>query len=137
MGRLARYWFRARLMHDLLHWMIEEHDGSIDAIYDGGEGWDFETFMAYWLSGLFVVVEGFNKLKLRDARVQKLFNSHIGDLKKFRHETYHFALATGPSGDAVIQQLNWAEELHEAIGDYLREQFPRKPGKVRRALKKK
>ena len=71
MGRLAQYWFRARLMHDLLHWMLEEHDRDINAIYDSGEGWDFETFMAYWLSGLFVVVEGFNKLKLKDARVQR------------------------------------------------------------------
>ena len=70
---------------------------------------------------MFVVVEGFNKLKLKDARVQKLFNEHVSDLKQMRHETYHFVVTANPRAGEVISQLNWAEELHDAVGNHLRE----------------
>jgi hypothetical protein len=107
-------------MHDFVHAMME--DRSIESIYDEGEGWEFETFLDHWLSGLFVVVEGFNKLKLKDARVQRLFKEHVQYLKAMRHETYHFVVDR-KAGDAIITQLNWAEELHEAIGNFIREQI--------------
>jgi hypothetical protein len=72
-----------------------------------------------------VVVEGFNKSKLKEARVQKLFLAHLNDLKELRHETYHFTLSRA-KGAKIIKNLNWAEELHEAVGDFLREQINRK-----------
>jgi hypothetical protein len=44
-------------------------------------------FLFYSLSAQFVLVEGFKKLKLKDARVQKPFKAHIGHLKMVRHRT--------------------------------------------------
>jgi hypothetical protein len=117
--RLCRYWYRAQLMRELTHYMRDEHTSENDYLRENW--WEFETYLSYWLSGLFVVVEGFNKLKLKDARVQKLFKEHVSNLKKWRHETYHFAIELDPAGNKVLAELNWAEELHEAIGDYLRE----------------
>jgi hypothetical protein len=77
--------------------------------------------MSHWLSALFVLVEGFNKVKLKDARVQRLFKEHIQHLKMVRHETYHFVLEEGPSHREILGQLNWAEELHDAIGECIKE----------------
>ncbi|MGA9137825.1 MAG: hypothetical protein WBZ39_07825, partial [Methylovirgula sp.] len=42
----------------------------------------------------------------------------LNDLKDLRHETYHVVLSQKAS--EVIGQLNWAEELHAAIGDHIR-----------------
>src|SRR4051794_40813778 len=113
MKRLAKYWYRAKLMHDLMHQLLEANNGSLTAVQKNGHWWEFETFLVHWLSGLFVVVEGFNKLKLKDVRVQKLFKDHMRHLKAMRHETYHFVGKPEPSKTLVIGQMNWAEDLHE------------------------
>ncbi len=70
------------------------------------------------MAGLFVTVKGFNKLKLKDAEVQKLFTAHVGDLKELRHETYHFTVPR-ERGRSAIWAINWVEELHIALGVHL------------------
>jgi hypothetical protein len=126
--RLSIYWLRAKLMHDLVHTILDANDRDLGKIEKEGGDLEFMTFLYHWLSGLFVVVEGFNKLRLRDARVQALFKEHLRHLKAMRHETYHFSL--GPSPDAIEMfgsgRLNWAEELHEAIGLFLTQVVKRK-----------
>lgn len=122
--RLAQYWTRAALMRDLMHGVIDKH-GGIQEVIDANADWEIEAYLAYWLVGLFVVVEGFNKLKLKDARVQKLFHAHLNDLKEFRHETYHFTLSRVKGGKAV-RAVNWAEELHEATRQFIGEQISEK-----------
>jgi hypothetical protein len=125
-ARLAEYWLRARLMHQLMHLILERYDRDVEKVFKK-ERLEFETFLTYWLSGLFVVVEGFNKLRLKDVRVQKLFKGHLRYLKAMRHETYHFSFEKGGGDvDELFKQMNWAEELHEAIGDSIREQLNRK-----------
>ena len=118
--RLAEYWFRARLMHDLLHALMEAYDDGLRAIDKDGHSWEFLTYLDYWLSALFVVVEGFNKLKLKDARVQRLFSPHVSQLKELRHETYHFVIQRKIE-PRLSKQLNWAEELHAAIDAHILE----------------
>jgi hypothetical protein len=85
--------------------------------------WEFLTYLKYWLAGLFVLVEGINKLEIRDARIQKLFNAQIGLLKKMRHETYHFVVSPAAIDETILRSdgLNWAEELQDAIGEHVRE----------------
>ena len=82
---LAVYWFRAKMMHELLHY-LKDTVVSGDLRKLKGETWfEFETYLCFWLSALWVVVEGFNKLKLKDARVQRLFKEHMPYLKAVRH----------------------------------------------------
>ena len=109
---LGEYWLRAELMHELLHTLRDMYEPKFEQLYKDGHGWEFNTYLSYWLSGLFVVVEGFNKLKLKDARVQRLFNAHLSDLKQVRHSTYHFASKRAP----LIRELNWAEEFMRPSG---------------------
>jgi hypothetical protein len=103
------------MMRDTVHSMLEQHEPGLKTL-SKDDWWEFETFLFYWLSALFVLVEGFNKLKLKDARVQKLSKEHVRHLKMVRHATYHFVLELGPGHVEMIGQL-WAEQLHNAIGD--------------------
>lgn len=98
-------------MHGFLHAMRDEYKGDLKQIYEDDRWWEFETYLLYWLSALFVVVEGFNKLGLKDVRVQRLFNERLPLLKKLRHMTYHFDLEQR----MYPGMLNWAEELRDAI----------------------
>jgi Ni,Fe-hydrogenase I cytochrome b subunit len=69
--RLAFYFYRANLMRGLTHEMRDylfapRRRSSTQTKH----AWEFFTYLEHWLSALFVVVEGFNKLKMHDARVQ-------------------------------------------------------------------
>lgn len=123
--RLAQYWGRAELMHHLLHELLDGHNRGVQKVIDAGYELELETFLSFWLSGLFVVVEGFNRLKIKDPRVQRLFLAHVSDLKELRHETYHFTVSR-LKGSKVISNLNWAEELHAAIGEFIEEHVTRR-----------
>jgi hypothetical protein len=46
-ARLSKYLFRAQMMRDTVHSMVEQHEPV-----------EFETFLFYWLSALFVLVKG-------------------------------------------------------------------------------
>jgi hypothetical protein len=116
---LARYWFRAQLMRKLTHQMKDKYLVNTTVRRQNAfkkRFWEFDAYVSHWLSALFVVVEGFNKVKMRDERVQKLFKENVGRLKQVRHETYHFS-DKHLTFTVMIGHLNWAEDLHEAIGE--------------------
>ena len=123
-ARLGEYFIRAKIMHELMELMLDEFVGDIHLVEKQGHWIEFETYMCFWLAGLFVVVEGFNKLKLKDKRVQKLFVTHLQELKALRHEIYHFTLKR--DAGSVIAQIGWAKDLHHALGDYIHQNLQRK-----------
>ena len=52
---------------------------------------DYGLFMAHWYGALYVVVEGWKKLGLRDSTVDKLLDSpNVELLKWFRNGAFHF-----------------------------------------------
>ena len=99
-------------MHDHLHYLKDECAPGLQGL-DKDHWWEFEAYLDHWLSALFVLVEGFNKLKIRDVEVQRLSGAHVGILKRVRHKTYHFTLS--PQSDDLTlhmyERLNWAEDL--------------------------
>jgi hypothetical protein len=115
--RLAGYWGRAQIMRRHFQDFINSYGGIRKAVAKGN-GLRLETYLSFWMAALFVAVEGFNKLKLKDARVQKLFREHLHDLKQLRHETYHFT-ASREKGRKAIGAINWVEELHVALGLFI------------------
>jgi hypothetical protein len=115
--RLCEYWYRADLMHHNMHIVMHFYDNDLQALRRSDGFWEFKTYLDYWLAGLYVVFEGMNKLKLRDEGIKRLHNPNIGLLKKFRDGTYHLSRKTEPVS------MDWAEELHEALGDFLRERI--------------
>lgn len=48
-------------------------------------------YLSYWYAGLYVVCEGWQKLKLVDREIDALLKSpHMDVLKRFRHGVYHY-----------------------------------------------
>ena len=120
--RLAQYWFRAEIMHQLLHAFRDELGPGLRRMTQD-DLWEFDTYLQYWLSALFVTVEAFNKLQIKDPSVRRLFNENVHALKQNRHNTFHFIVSnerlSGAPNMLSYSQLNWAEELHEALGTHI------------------
>jgi hypothetical protein len=57
------------------------------------KGWDIEAhlYMSYWYAGLYVVIEGWEELKLGDPVIDDLLASpNVPLLKRYRNGTFHF-----------------------------------------------
>lgn len=109
------YWFRADLMYRQMRRLIDRYDGDFIRLNAAGKSLELHTYAAFWLSGLFVMFEGFQKLKLRDVRIARLSNTHINTLKQFRHDTFHFTAEGLETGAKMAEAFGWAEELHGAF----------------------
>ncbi len=121
LSHLAQYWYRAELMRTYLHNLILKEESEAGGLHRSQRTWELDTYISYWLSALFVLVEGVNKSGLKDARIQSLFNEHLPALKGVRHSTYHFVVKKEP----LVRDLNWAEDLHASIGDVIKEHVAR------------
>ena len=89
---------------------------------------DYGVFMYYWYAALYVVIEGFKELQLRDAKIEWLLQSpNVDALKRLRNATFHFQkefvsrkifpfLASKDSAE-------WIRSLTEAFSEF----FLRKP----------
>ncbi len=91
---------------------------------------DYGVFMFYWYSGLYVVIEGFNELKLRDAKIESLLQSpNVDALRLMRNATFHFQkeflspkmLHFMGSSDAVP----WVRSLTEAFSEFFLREVPK------------
>jgi hypothetical protein len=76
---------------------------------------------AFWLSALYVVVEGFRKLKLDAKRVPAISDPRVDTLRLFRNGCFHYQryykkFAPFLSGD--LETFDWAEQLHMQFGAY-------------------
>jgi hypothetical protein len=117
--RLAQYWGRAQIMRRHFQDYVDSYGGMSGAVAEGN-GLRIETYVSFWMAALFVAVEGFNKLELKDGRVLKLLKEHTNDLKELRHVTYHFRVSP-EKGAKAIRAINWVEELHVALGLFIKQ----------------
>ena len=121
LSTLAQYWYRAELMRTYLHNLMLKLESETGGLRSKKHDGELDTYASFWLSALFVLVEGVNKSGLKDARIQSLFNEHLPALKGVRHSTYHFVLEREP----LVRDLNWAEDLHASIGHVIKEHVAR------------
>jgi len=83
---LHRYFIAANRMR--VHF-----DEVLQAGKDARKPHQVETrlYMSYWYAGLYVVVEGWEELKLRDLEIDKLLqHKNVALLKRFRNGVFHF-----------------------------------------------
>lgn len=107
-------------MHGHVHDLRNLH-GSLDKIREAGDWLEFTTYLDYWLSSLFVVVEGFEDLRLRDPVLEPMIAAHRDSLKLYRNATLHFQRKPDKHlqfHHGETSRLNWAEDLHEAFSAY-------------------
>jgi hypothetical protein len=89
------------------------------------ESIDRTAYMSYWYAGLYVVVEGWRRLRLRDARIEELLKQPdmVRLLKQYRNAVFHFS--TTYNDDRLIaflkegaESARWARFLNRAFGRY-------------------
>jgi len=73
-------------MRERVHGLVAQYEPNLSGLKKDN-WWEIEAYLVHWLAALFVLVEGFSKLKIRAAHVRKLFNAHLRLLKGMRHET--------------------------------------------------
>jgi len=82
---------------------------------------DFGLYFFYYYGTLYVVVEGFCDLKLRDTAVEKLLRSpHTDALRRSRNGAFHFQkeYLTPKLLDPYLGEddfVDWAFSLHDAL----------------------
>jgi hypothetical protein len=93
---------------------------------------NIETFMymSFWYGELYVVVEGWQELKLADPRVDALLEDTemVGLLRRYRHGTFHFQ---GNYWDdrfidfvkVGAKSAAWVRKLNKAFGAYFLKEF--------------
>ena len=117
-SRLFDYWYSADVMHGNVHRMRSTSRG-LENIKDMDR---FKAYVNFWLSGLYVVAEGYANMDLYDVRVDELVKMHIDSLRKFRNGTFHYQ--RNPDKQTQFfgnNQINWAEDLHEGFKLFLAE----------------
>src|SRR5688572_18276239 len=118
---LVNYFLPAHLMHDHYHFVKEEAWKQLDRTKKRGEEppsiWgEFTHYMHYWLSALYVVVEGFLQLNLKNDRIERMISEHKDSLKVYRNGTFDYQ--RNPNKHVQFFQENridWAEDLHREL----------------------
>ncbi len=88
-------------------------------------------YMSIWYGLLYVVIEGWQNLKLSDAQIDNLLKSENVDLlKKYRNGTFHYQKIYD---DVRFQKffekretVNWVRSLNEEIGRWFLENLNNK-----------
>jgi len=90
---------------------------------------DVEIFlyMSYWYAALYVVIEGWRELRLKDEVIDHLLESaNVDLLRRYRHGVFHFQreyyderfLQFIREGQETVP---WVRELNQAFGRYFLE----------------
>ena len=73
--------FFDEILEQHLNKKIDQHKFEIEA----------DMYMSLWYALLYVVIEGWQQLKLQDAEISKLLKSdHVALLKRYRNGVFHF-----------------------------------------------
>jgi hypothetical protein len=86
-------------------------------------------YMSYWYGGLYVVIEGWQKLGLSDIRINELLKSpNVRLLKRYRHGVFHFQRNYHDKRfdefmSQGVDEVAWVRTLNEQFGRYFLEQL--------------
>lgn len=95
-----------------------------------GKSWNESWIaMSYWYGGLYVVIEGWRELELRDPQIDALLASpNVDLLKRYRNGIFHYQrryfderfVELIRDGEDVV---NWVRELNSQFGRFFLEWF--------------
>lgn len=101
-------------------------------------------YLLYSYSGLFVVVEGWQDLKLTDAKIDALIASpYVDRLKRFRNATFHYQKGViSPKhldffGTEEEKTEEWVGQLYDELARFFRENTLPLPPDLKDSLKGK
>jgi len=118
---LVEYWSNAKIMHEHVHAIRNEYGGDIKNLV-GTEDWSsFKVYLTFWIASLYVLIEGYETLKIHDGILDSLKSFERDRLRLFRNAVFHFQFDYAKHlqiFDGTGDFLNWAEELQEEFDDY-------------------
>jgi hypothetical protein len=91
---------------------------------------DDNVFMYYWYSSIYVVIEGFKELKLKDAKIEALLQSpNVEALRLMRNATFHFqkefiSQKMYPFLDSK-DSVPWVRSLTAAFSEFFLREVPK------------
>src|SRR6266487_1872397 len=114
-----RYWFN---FHATDPTTVSEDPSQFPEVIDPRAHGDAVLGML-WSATMYVVIEGWRKLKLRDLKIDHLLESEIVDiLRRFRNVTYHYQLdhIRDPRFQALMNpdRLLWKGILSQAFREF-------------------
>ena len=120
--RLCSYWLSSKIMHEHVHELV---DDFFDLAYedDFSLWYEFRTYYSYWLSSLYVVVEGFEYLKLDRKKVPSISDNRIETLRLFRNATFHYQNNYDKQvkfHKKDLDMMNFSEQLHHEFERYFK-----------------
>ena len=119
--RLSMYLIRAQMFqHDMLE--IPKEHGRKKTIDDDALRTDFFSYMDAWLSGLYVVVEGYRQLNLKDETIDEL----LSEGTKFLQDTWEQTNFFKERPTSAVQQpdrMRWAEALTDEFVEFFKRYF--------------
>ena len=99
---LHRYWIASSRMRDFFNAEIKDKRKEYQSLINLSEDEktlasyllfldDFFILKSYWYASLYVVIEGYKELQIKNDNVQKLWNEDfINKLRLFRNGTFHY-----------------------------------------------
>jgi hypothetical protein len=133
---LHRYWVHANRLREHFNFALANPEWLELAKITGAEAHplvanfafmlhDPGIFMSYWYGALYVVVEGWQELKLSDSEVDKLLSSsNVNLLRRFRNSVFHYQKSY--MSDKFLDftgaedTVPWVHDLTNAMGAYFR-----------------
>jgi hypothetical protein len=90
---------------------------------------DSFLYMSYWYAGLYVVIEGWQELKLQNQTIDSLLKSpNVTLLKRYRNGVFHFQKEYMDKRFTKFMNegencVMWVRELRKAFSDYFLEKL--------------
>jgi hypothetical protein len=123
LASLHRYFIWANRLREHFDHTVEvtkASEASIELMWADDHG----LFMAHWYGALYVVIEGWKELGLKDPIVDKLLDSpNVELLKRFRNGSFHFQKEYFDSRFANFwydskNTVPWVRQLNSAFGRF-------------------
>lgn len=119
---LHKYFIRANRMRDLFDKLCKEYNSE----KINKQRFDIETeiYMALWYGLLYVVIEGWERLNLKDEKIDKLLKSNnVKLLKNYRNGIFHFQKEYYSEKHIRFitegnNSVSWVRELNSQFGHF-------------------
>ena len=129
---LHKYFLNADLLRDLFMRHIRARSPeSTDLAYFI----DLHAMLSLWYASLYVVIEGWETLKISDARLDELLaDPLVDDLRVFRNQMFHFQRTydnprllrfLGANDGDAQRATKWARRTHTALGSAIESSLER------------
>ena len=123
---LYRYWIWSDRMRVLFDDQLDSAGGR-----PSPDDMVLEPYWCYWYGSLYVVIEGWKKLQLSNAKIDGFLGSvNVDLLRVFRNGVFHYQ--TKWWDDKFLRFITqgqdcvrWVRELHREFGRFFLQQFPR------------